>query len=396
MSSVCYADQNGSQYCVSKEAAASQSPVPGYAPVSNAAAQEEMWQARSAELRAQWEAFDPEIQSTVVYEMGLEPQILDGFLPRAEMLVEMVALAQIRAHNAGIEAGWADAEALATHQRELFKLGGRYAMAAAIRVETALDRYRFYAHQGNGTSFWGWFEKETAEAGGGVELPSLGLKDNAETTIARLQEIVDKGDPSTLEAMVSRMQNVEFYVNEWVGAMNEYIQGREDGGAVTVAYLTFVRDSSAALFAAAASGGSSLAVSALWAGGAAAGLQGVTELAAVQAGVQDGNGLERVTKTFVVNGLVGLFGGAVGKLAMGKLGARLAPKLLELTGKAWAAELIIKALEQVIATYSGAEMEAVLKELDGKEDVTPDELAATTEDKLGVDLLSKVAEVLLK
>lgn len=399
----CYENEQGNSYCVSNESAASHQPAPGYSAPSNAAAQDAMWQARRGEVQAQWSQFDSDTQweAVVAYEReqggSYQTDFFAGRLPHPQILWEWVQLAEDVASE---ETMWAenDVRRHASQARGMYDSAERILILAEIRVQSAKDRWSHYAHQANGTSFFGWLETKWAEHAGQVDMPDLAEESAASAAIDRARAFVVAGDVDQVERLQSQLEAMENIVNIWIDTMNEYVRGREGGGDQAVAQLTAVRNWSAAFVAtglAPALGVQTVLGSAAVSGGVAAGFDGVDQLAEVNAGLREGVSGSELLSTFLVSGAGSLFSSSMGPQILRGVEVQIGAQVAQRTGQEWAAGLVQNAIKRALSVPLKEGFTAVIDSLSGRREVNAGDIVDAIELKLNAKLSYTVAEALL-
>lgn len=399
----CFQNQRGDSYCVSSEVASSHEPAPGFSAPSNAAAQDAMWEARRGEIRAQWNQFDHDTQwqAVVAYEEeqggSYQTDFFAGRLPHPQILWEWVQLAEDVVATATM---WAenDARLEATQARGMYESAERILILAEIRVQSAKDRWSHYAHQANGTSFFGWLETKWAEYAGQIEMPDLSEEAAAWDAIERARAFVVAGDVEQIERLQGQMEAMEDIVNIWIDTMNTYVRGREDGGDQAVAQLTAVRNWSATFVAtgmAPALGVEAVLGRAAISGGVSAGFEAVDQLAETQAGLRDGVSGWELLSTFLMSGAGSLFSSVMGPKILRGVEVQIGAQVAQRTGQEWAGSMVQDAIKRALSVPLKEGFTAVIDSLSGRREVNADDIVDAIENKLGAKLAYTVADALL-
>lgn len=399
----CFENQRGESYCVSSEVASSHEPAPGFSAPSNAAAQDAMWEARRGEIWAQWNQFghDTQWQAVVAYEEeqggSYQTDFFAGRLPHPQILWEWVLLAEDVVATATM---WAenDARLEATQARGMYESAERILILAEIRVQSAKDRWSHYAHQANGTSFFGWLETKWAEYAGQIEMPDLSEEAAAWDAIERARAFVVAGDVEQIERLQGQMEAMEDIVNIWIDTMNTYVRGREGGGDQAVAQLTAVRNWSATFVAtgmAPALGVEAVLGRAAISGGVSAGFEAVDQIAETQAGLRDGVSGWELLSTFLMSGAGSLFSSVMGPKILRGLEVQIGAQVAQRTGQEWAGNMVQDAIKRALSVPLKEGFTAVIDSLSGRREVNADDIVDAIENKLGAKLAYTVADALL-
>jgi hypothetical protein len=398
----CYENQRGGSYCVSDEVA-DQGPAPGYAAPSNAAAQDAMWQDRRLEILAQWNQFDSDVQWQAVqrYDRDAGVSLETGFfadrLPHPQIMWEWVSIAE---DVQATDSMWAanDARHVSAEARAMYASAERITLLGASRVEAAKGRWSHYAHQANGTSFWGWVEAKWAEHYGQVEMPDLAIEQHALASIERALAFIAAGSVEQVEQLEERLQAMEDKVNIWIETMNVYIQGREAGGDMSVEKLQAVETWSKTFVAtglAPALGVEAVLGRALISGGVAAGFELVDQGAAVQADIREGMSGSDLLSAFLISGAGTFFAGKMGPKILGGLDEKIGAEIASRTGRAWAGPLVKDAIKRSLSVPLKSGFVAALDSLSGRREVRSEDIVEAIYIKLGAKLSYTVGEALL-
>lgn len=362
---------------------------------SNGGRADQMWQARRAELTAEWNAFSFEVQWATLAALELDARIMTGFMPHPEIIFRMNEYARIEQYNRGTAAAdshsglvtfWQEVEAMAT--------------TAEIRIDTQKSRYDHFLQQA-GTSFWGGAETMYSEWLGDTELPELSLYSNAQRCIYRLRSKVSQADPSTIDGVQRTLSSTEHHVNRWVEAMNSYIANREDSGDRAVQHLTWTRDGAFTALAVLATGGVTAAVGAeavgakmLISGGVAV-ATGVTkgtvvQGAEIQAGLRSEWDVAAIARSAVISGVASFLASGLGTMCFERLVKKVGVAAISRFGEQ-AGVGIERTVKSILTGPLKPTFTAFLEYCGGQEGITPDEFAEQWMTRSGSQTLAHFA-----
>jgi len=374
--------------------------------VSNGDRTDQMWQARRAELTAEWNAFSYEVQWATVAAMRLDARVLAGYLPHPAVIFRMNERARIEQHNRGVEEINAQSP-LRTYWDEL----DSFADSAERRIDTAQYRYDHYVQQA-GTSFWGGAETMASEWLGETELPDLALYNNAYRCIQRLRAHIERADIDAQDAVEATLATTEEHVNRWIEAMNQYIAIREGSGADAVEYLTWTRDGAFTALGALATGGVSSAVGAQTvgarmlvsgavAGGTSATKETVVQGAEIQAGLRTEWDVAAIARSGVISGVGSFLASGLGSWAMGDLAkwvkedsanfliSKFGERVGETVCRQSAAVLSVMIKDMLTGSLKPLIVE-ILKACSGKEQMTAEEFVDMMKVRMGSKILTNL------
>lgn len=374
---------------------------------SNGDRADQMWEARRAELTAQWNAFSFDVQWATVAALELDARILAGYMPHPAVIFQMNERAIIEQHNRRFEEAEANSP-LMTYWEEVDGM----ATTAESRIDTQKDRFDHYIQQG-GNSFWGGAETLYSEWLGGVELPELSLYSNAQRCIGRLRAHVSNADSNTTDAVQRTLATTEHHVNRWIDAMNSYINARDEGGAQAVQQLTWTRDGAFTALGALATGGVSSAVGAqtvgakmlvsgVVAGGTSATKQTVIQGAEIQAGLRSEWDVAAIARSAAISGVGSFLASGLGSWALGDLAKWVKQDSAEYLIKNFGAHVSESVCRQSAAVlsvmvkdmFTGALkplMVEFLKACGDDENVTPEEFIEKMKVRMGSKILTNLA-----
>ena len=382
MSAQTYRTEHGSQ---EQQTEVTQTPVSGFSQGVDPAAQDQMWESRRAELVGDWLKVDPVTQATVCDEMGISHVINQGMLPHPSQIAQMVKRSHQLLARHGRDAEQSD-EVPLVDAKALW-------VTSKARSQEASSRYKSY-EQEMGNMPWGWAETQTSEWFGGQELPDVALEQSANEAIARLDALIQQTNPPTLDEITQRMALVRSTVDAWTHAMQEYTESRESGGERSVEALRFTRDTAAdTVGVLAAPMGAGLVAGAAIGTGAAVGFQGVTELAAMEAGVQDEGAAQRMAMAGAKSATLGLAAGPIAQGAMSLLSARFLPRLVasasSILGRVLSEKLANDVVEKSIEIVVGVGLGEATPWLSEQAQPSIEELAAHVDEVWGQAIVAQ-------
>jgi hypothetical protein len=382
MGALAYSNQREDSYSTQGPA---QQAAPGFAQATEQGSQGSAVQSMDSDTIKQYLALDPVVKARAEDALGLSPKVNTAgqLTPREVQQVLVEAARHQGAASEQVPGTMVTPEVLDEAKRALVMAKGRAAGATS--------QYR--DHEARGGTFWGAQEGAAAEWLGGAQALDPSLEGQANMAIARLEALTNQGEQANLAELRVAQRTAMAEAINWSNAVGEYTGQRAAGGESAVDALETTRDGAADIIAIGATGGGGFVAGAATAAATNMIGQGVTELAAVEAGVQDGDGLQRVGMAGLKSGAMGLLAGGLSNKATKLLAPRLVKRIVAASGNRMTEEAAKKVAAVAVEQVVGQSMSKAADWVSQQGQPSADQLAEHVDGAYGDAIVKKAQEL---